>query len=141
MREIRFSELSRIERSEWMRLLPNLVKLLGGLARDPRVSWRLKALLAGTAVYVVSPIDLIPTFIPILGQMDDLAVLLFALNATLNEVDEAIVLSHWEGDRTVLAALQALLERATPWVPDEARAWINPSQDPYVVDSEGRKRE
>lgn len=41
-------------------------------ARDPRVSWHAKALAAVVAAYALSPIDLIPDFIPVLGYVDDL---------------------------------------------------------------------
>lgn len=40
-------------------------------ARDPRVPWRAKALAAVVAAYALSPIDLIPDFIPVLGHLDD----------------------------------------------------------------------
>jgi uncharacterized membrane protein YkvA (DUF1232 family) len=43
-------------------------------ARDPRVPWYAKALAAGVAGYALSPIDLIPDFIPVLGQLDDLVI-------------------------------------------------------------------
>ena len=43
-------------------------------ARDPRVSWYAKALAAAVAAYALSPIDLIPDFIPVLGYLDDLLI-------------------------------------------------------------------
>jgi uncharacterized membrane protein YkvA (DUF1232 family) len=44
-------------------------------SRDPRVPWQAKALIGGLVAYALSPIDLIPDFIPILGQLDDLVIL------------------------------------------------------------------
>jgi uncharacterized membrane protein YkvA (DUF1232 family) len=44
-------------------------------ARDPRVPWRAKAVAAAVAAYALSPIDLIPDFVPVLGYLDDLIVL------------------------------------------------------------------
>lgn len=41
-------------------------------ARDPRMPWRVRALALGVAAYALSPIDLIPDFIPVLGLLDDL---------------------------------------------------------------------
>ncbi|TNF48418.1 DUF1232 domain-containing protein [bacterium] len=43
--------------------------------RDPRVPWYAKAMAMGTAAYAISPIDLIPDFVPILGYLDDLIIL------------------------------------------------------------------
>jgi len=53
--------------------------------RDPRVPWYVKALAAATAAYALSPIDLIPDFIPVLGYLDDVIVLpaLIALTVRL----------------------------------------------------------
>ena len=44
-------------------------------ARDPRVPWYAKAVAVAVAAYAISPIDLIPDFIPVLGQLDDLVLL------------------------------------------------------------------
>jgi uncharacterized membrane protein YkvA (DUF1232 family) len=51
--------------------LPQMVGLVTRLSADPRVPRRVKAMLAVTAVYLASPIDLIPDFIPVLGHLDD----------------------------------------------------------------------
>src|SRR5215813_3625916 len=53
-------------------LIPNFLKLLYRLFKDPRAPLAEKALLAGTIIYVVSPLDLIPDMIPFIGQVDDL---------------------------------------------------------------------
>jgi len=57
--------------------------------RDPRVPWYVKALAAATAAYALSPIDLIPDFIPVLGYLDDVIVLpaLIALTVRLIPLD------------------------------------------------------
>ncbi len=59
--------------------LPNFARLYWRLFRDPRVSILPKALLVLTLVYVISPFDLIPDFIPVIGEMDDVAVVLSVL--------------------------------------------------------------
>ncbi|MDD3890669.1 MAG: DUF1232 domain-containing protein, partial [Syntrophomonadaceae bacterium] len=58
-------------------LIPNFVKLLYRMAGDKRVSALEKAILLGAVVYIFSPLDLLPDFIPVLGQVDD--ILLVAL--------------------------------------------------------------
>lgn len=59
--------------------LANQVRLLAILIRDPRVPWTAKLIAACAIGYIFSPIQLIPSFIPVIGQMDDVAVLLGAM--------------------------------------------------------------
>ena len=59
--------------------LPNFARLYWRLFRDRRVSMLPKALLVLTLVYVISPIDIIPDFIPVIGEMDDVAMVLGGL--------------------------------------------------------------
>jgi uncharacterized membrane protein YkvA (DUF1232 family) len=58
----------------WARNLKRDVVALWIAARDPRVRWYVKALAAAVAAYALSPIDLIPDFIPVLGLLDDLVI-------------------------------------------------------------------
>ena len=57
---------------QWASLLKRDIVALSLAARDPRVPWYAKAIAAAVAAYALSPIDLIPDFIPVLGQIDDL---------------------------------------------------------------------
>jgi uncharacterized membrane protein YkvA (DUF1232 family) len=58
----------------WARSLKRDIVALWIAARDPRVPWHAKALAAAVAAYALSPIDLIPDFIPVLGYLDDLII-------------------------------------------------------------------
>ena len=58
----------------WARAIKRDVLALWIAARDPRVPWYAKALAAAVAAYALSPIDLIPDFIPVLGYLDDLLI-------------------------------------------------------------------
>lgn len=58
----------------WARALKRDVIALWIAARDPRVPWYAKALAGVVAAYALSPIDLIPDFIPVLGYLDDLLI-------------------------------------------------------------------
>jgi len=62
-----------------LRHLPSFARLYWRLFRDRRVSLLPKVLLVLTLVYVVSPLDLIPDFVPVIGEMDDVAVVLGGL--------------------------------------------------------------
>lgn len=59
----------------WARPIKRDVVAIWLAARDPRVPWYAKALAAAVAAYALSPIDLIPDFIPVLGYIDDLVIL------------------------------------------------------------------
>lgn len=59
---------------QWARKLKRDILAAWIAARDPRVSWRLKMLAGAVAAYALSPIDLIPDFIPVLGYLDDLLI-------------------------------------------------------------------
>lgn len=61
-------------------------RLLLALVTDPRVPWSSKAVLGLAAVYVASPIDLVPDFIPFVSRVDDLAVVIIAVDLFLETV-------------------------------------------------------
>lgn len=96
--------MSRLK--EMARFLPNLVILFRGLMSDPRVPRRSKILLGVAAAWLVSPIDLIPEFIPVLGPLDDVIVAAFVLRHLLSTAGEDVIAEHWRGSedslRTVL---------------------------------------
>lgn len=80
------------------RRLARLPRQLWGLARDPRVPWTAKAVLALLALYLANPIDLIPDFLPVIGHLDDVVVAagLLALAARLVPAD--VWRQHVTGD-------------------------------------------
>lgn len=63
---------------EFLLHLPSLLRLYSRLLRDPRVSIWPKALLVGALAYVILPFDLLPDALPLLGQIDDLVILVTA---------------------------------------------------------------
>jgi uncharacterized membrane protein YkvA (DUF1232 family) len=60
---------------EWARALKRDVVAIWLAARDPRTPWYAKALAVCVAAYALSPIDLIPDFIPVLGYLDEVIIL------------------------------------------------------------------
>jgi len=87
----------RARMAEFLLFIPNLLWLLLSLLKDDRVSKMDKAILAGTIIYVVSPIDVIPDFIPFIGQVDDAYLLAISILRLLNRADRSVVLDHWHG--------------------------------------------
>lgn len=88
-----------------IRQLPNYLKLLYGLMRDGRVPLVDKLLVAGAIAYIVSPFDLIPDFIPFLGEVDDAFLLITALQRLISHAGHHVVLDHWRGDPDELGDL------------------------------------
>lgn len=89
-------------------LVPNLVRLFSGLMRDPRVPRRAKVVLGATVLYLAMPIDLVPDFIPVAGQLDDAIVAAFALRYVIGTTPREVVTEYWPGDPEMLRRLLAL---------------------------------
>jgi uncharacterized membrane protein YkvA (DUF1232 family) len=90
-------------------LLPNLIRLFGGLLRDRRVGLPAKIVVGIASLWLASPIDLIPEFIPIVGSLDDAIVAALALRFVLRTTDGAVVREHWHGDPATLERLLRLV--------------------------------
>jgi uncharacterized membrane protein YkvA (DUF1232 family) len=87
---------------ELVTLLPNLVRLFRGLLGDERVPRSSKALLLLAGVWLASPIDLIPEFLPGIGGIDDAVVATLVLRHVVRRAGPEVVREHWRGDpRTV----------------------------------------
>jgi uncharacterized membrane protein YkvA (DUF1232 family) len=106
---------------EWLMAIPNLAKLLWRLARDPRVPRRNKALFAGVGAYLLIPFDIIPDWVPGIGQLDDAILFLLTLDGLLNRVPEEVLADHWEGDQEVLKTIRGALATVTSLVPDRIK--------------------
>lgn len=104
-----------------IRDLPRFVALLWGLYRDSRVSVIDKALVLATIGYIIMPMDLIPDFIPVLGQLDDLYLLALALDRLLNNAGVDVLLDHWRGEVASLEVAISALDRAGSFLPEQVR--------------------
>jgi uncharacterized membrane protein YkvA (DUF1232 family) len=78
-------------------MLPDVGRLLRALSRDPRVPWHAKVVAAAAAVYVASPVDLLPDVIPHVGGVDDLLAVLLAVRRLVTAAGYDVVREHWTG--------------------------------------------
>ena len=86
------NQLTKMESLKlWARNLKRDVIALWLAARDPRVPWYTKTLCAAVAAYALSPIDLIPDFIPILGYLDDLLIVPLGIWAAVKLIPEPLM--------------------------------------------------
>ncbi len=88
--------------NRWARVLKRDVHALYLASRDPRVPWYAKALAVAVAAYALSPIDLIPDFIPVLGHLDDLIIVPLGIALVIRLIPPAIMSEH----RDLAAAAQ-----------------------------------
>lgn len=86
-------------------LVPNLLLLFRGLLRDARVPGRAKLFLLLAVLWIASPVDLVPEFIPVAGPLDDAIVAAIALRQLLRCTPKAVMLEHWRGDPATLERL------------------------------------
>ena len=87
------------------RFVPDCVVLFKRLLADPRVEWWRKALLVVVIVYLASPIDLVPDFIPVAGQLDDAILVVIALRVLLRGSGPRLLAEHWPGPRQSLLVI------------------------------------
>ena len=102
----------RLARLVWK--LPTYARLVWGIMRDPRTPIGLKAILAAAVAYVVSPLDLVPDMIPILGQADDLTVVLLVLDLFIQNAPEDVRRDHMRRATDGTADLDRDLARHAP---------------------------
>ena len=106
-------------------ILPNLAKLLVRLAKDPRVPLRPKVFAAAAAAYTISPIELVPDFIPIVGRIDDIVIIALVLDHLIQESGVSVLREHWDGPDEVLSVMVDVVGAVAGLVPGPVRIVIN----------------
>jgi uncharacterized membrane protein YkvA (DUF1232 family) len=85
--------------------VPDCVTTVRRLRRDPRVPPRAKVVVALAGLWVVSPIDLLPEFLPVIGPLDDVLVVALALRYAARQVPREVLLAAWPGEPRLLERL------------------------------------
>jgi uncharacterized membrane protein YkvA (DUF1232 family) len=81
------------------------VTLVRRLRTDPGVPCKAKAALVGAGLWVLSPVDLLPEFLPVIGPLDDVVVVALALWYATRRVPREVLVQAWPGDRRLLERL------------------------------------
>jgi uncharacterized membrane protein YkvA (DUF1232 family) len=115
---------------EWARAVKRDVLVVYLVARDSRVPWPVKVLAAAVAAYALSPIDLIPDFIPIVGYLDDLVIVPLGILAVVKLVPAEVLAElreeaarrlaarprSWAGAAVIVALWLVLLALLVRWI-------------------------
>jgi uncharacterized membrane protein YkvA (DUF1232 family) len=119
--------------------LPTYARIVWGLMRDPRTPIGLKGMLAAALAYVVMPVDLVPDAIPIIGQADDLTVLLLVLDLFIQNAPADVRAEHTARARNGTADLDRDLARLRTLLGDR----YDRIRDnlPELLDQYGRMRD
>ena len=86
-------------------VLPACVTTARRLRKDPRVPKRVKVAVAFAALWVLSPIDLIPEFLPVIGPLDDIVVVALALRYAARRIPPQALIDAWPAERRILERL------------------------------------
>jgi len=130
MSERKEKQEKRAKLREMLLFIPNLVSLLYALLKDPRVSQADKAILAGVIIYVIVPIDVIPDFIPFIGQVDDAYLLAISIMRLLNRADRRVVLDHWKGKTDIKELVTNIAKMAEYFMPKRVKNVLHGRIDP-----------
>jgi uncharacterized membrane protein YkvA (DUF1232 family) len=90
---------------ELARFIPACVTTIGRLRKDPRVPRRAKVAVILAGLWVASPIDLVPEFLPVIGPLDDVVVVALALRYAGRQVPRQVLLDAWPGETGLLERL------------------------------------
>jgi uncharacterized membrane protein YkvA (DUF1232 family) len=91
-----------------LRLLPDLLRLLRGLATDRTLPGGVRLRLVLLLGYLASPVDLVPDFVPVLGYADDVVVVALVLRSVVRRAGADALGRHWTGSPDGLAAVRRL---------------------------------
>lgn len=106
---------------QWLMVVPRLIMLAVRLLMDSRVPGATRAALAGGMLYIISPIDLVPDFIPVIGQLEDAVLAMLLVDMMINSVDPKLVAEHWRGNGATLQRIGRMTGRLSKLVPGALR--------------------
>jgi uncharacterized membrane protein YkvA (DUF1232 family) len=96
------------------RLLPDTLRLVRRLAADRTIPRRTRWLVVLLLVYLASPFDLVPDFVPVIGFADDAIITAFVLRQVIRRAGPDKLQEHWPGSADGLATLTRLLRLPEP---------------------------
>ena len=95
--------------ADLLRVVPDVARLVRRLIGDGSVPFSVRAALIGLLAWLLSPIDLIPEFVPVLGPLDDVVIAILVLRYVRGRIGDDAMLRHWPGSPEGYATLSRLL--------------------------------
>ncbi len=104
--------------------IPEMLRLLYRLVRDPRVSRQDRLILLAAISYALAPLDFLPDYIPFFGHVDDVYLIALSLLRLLNRTDASVLREHWRGPGDIVEIARAVTKLAVFFLPRRARRAI-----------------
>ena len=103
--------------TKYAMILPDMYALALRLMKDKRVTKRDKVIIAFTFGYPLVPMDFLPSKLPVIGKMDDIAILFFGANYIMNKIPVPILVKHWQGDLRTLKLVKENIGKIMNFTP------------------------
>jgi uncharacterized membrane protein YkvA (DUF1232 family) len=107
-----------------LRALPEIARLVRRLLTDPGLPRSVKIVLGAALLYLASPVDLVPDFIPLVGYVDDALLVAALVDGLLTYVDRRLVLRCWPGSAQSLERVARAARLLSVWVPGRLKRRI-----------------
>lgn len=116
-----------------------LIEFLTDLAEDQRIPLQNRIVLGGLVLYLLTPIDIVPDFIPILGWLDDVFVFLLILDYVFNSADTDLILGHYPWNKKNFKKMKTYAQRLSFLVPPSVKNFLFRHAYKLAVDSEKKQ--
>jgi uncharacterized membrane protein YkvA (DUF1232 family) len=101
-----------------------LIEFLTDLAEDERISLQNRVVLGGLILYLLTPVDIVPDFIPILGWLDDVFVTLLIMDYVFNSADTDLILEHYPWNKKNFQKVKSYAQRLSFLVPNSVKNFL-----------------
>lgn len=95
---------------DYLFIIPDLVALLYRLLKDKRVPMKTKLVISAAIAYTTIPTDIIPDDIPFIGRVDEIAVIFFALDKIVTDIEVNVLLENWQGKNDIIFVFKSIIE-------------------------------
>jgi uncharacterized membrane protein YkvA (DUF1232 family) len=112
-----------------------LIEFLTDLAKEERIPLQNRAVLGSLVLYLLTPVDIIPDFIPILGWLDDVFVTLIILDYVFNSADTELILEHYPWNKKNFKKVKSYAERLSFLVPSSVKKFLFRQASQLLVES------
>ncbi|HSE43069.1 MAG TPA: YkvA family protein [Acidobacteriota bacterium] len=114
--------------------MSKLIDFVRSLAEDDRIPLRNRVVLGGLLTYLLTPIDIVPDFIPILGWLDDAFVTLIILDYIFNSADTDLILEHYPWNKDRFRKMQTYVDRLSWLIPPTVKKILFSRAERYALE-------